>query len=757
MKKTTLLGTLAMLFTAAQVQAQATIAAARQMAIGSVVTVRGVVTNGPELGPIRYLQDATAGIAAYSPSQLGTITLGDSVAITGTLKNYNGLLEIDPVSNVQLIASGATVPAPVSFTGNLTAAFAEQYEGMLVELNNVASITTTSGGAVTTFSGNTNYTLDGDPILAMRVNSASVGPDGLVGKPAPAASFGVVGIMSQFSPSGTGGYQLLPRLYSDISQGATPNFTSGLTVSGISTTGMTINVQTQNAGDLHLNYGLTSSTMTQQVMDMNSSTSHSIVLTGLQPATVYYVQATSTNAAGTSTSFITPVITASNSTGDFKVYFNKPTQPNVALPGNLAITIPNAIDDTVIAYINRAQFSLDIMMYNWSNGSGISNIATAVNAAHNRGVDVRVISDGGTTNNALPLLLPGINRIERTTSSGLMHNKIMIIDEQSPSENDDIVFTGSTNWTANQINTDANSALFIQDQALARVMKLEFDEMWGGTTTSTGNPVFGASKSDNTPHYLRIGGRNVEVYFSPSDNTNTKLLETIASADNDFEFASMVFTRADLANAFKTEYQQGNISLCSGGLIKDTTTGPFMTMKNVMNNRLQKYNGSGIMHHKYLIVDAGMPSSDPLVWVGSHNWSNAANNTNDENTLVIHDLEIANLYYQEWVKRMEDQNAGLVFCNFGITGLPTDAANPKNNIVVFPNPSEGQFSIQLPQAAKSNVSVTMFDVTGRVVYQHTATAGVDFISVNSSNLPAGIYSLQLTGEGIQSIGRIVIE
>ena len=79
----------------AEVQAQSSIAAARAQAINSTATVRGIVTNGSELGPIRYIQDNVAGIAAYSPSQMANVVLGDSVEVTGTLKNYNGLLEID--------------------------------------------------------------------------------------------------------------------------------------------------------------------------------------------------------------------------------------------------------------------------------------------------------------------------------------------------------------------------------------------------------------------------------------------------------------------------------------------------------------------------------------------------------------------------------------------------------------------------------------------------------------------------------------
>ena len=38
---------------------------ARSQGVGANVTVTGVVTNGDELGPIRYIEDGTAGLALY--------------------------------------------------------------------------------------------------------------------------------------------------------------------------------------------------------------------------------------------------------------------------------------------------------------------------------------------------------------------------------------------------------------------------------------------------------------------------------------------------------------------------------------------------------------------------------------------------------------------------------------------------------------------------------------------------------------------
>ena len=59
-------------------------------------------------------------------------------------------------------------------------------------------------------------------------------------------------------------------------------------------------------------------------------------------------------------------------------------------------------------------------------------------------------------------------------------------------------------------------------------------------------------------------------------------------------------------------------------------------------------------HHKYCIVDQAIASSDPTLITGSHNWSAAAENDNDENTIIYHDQNIANQYYQEFIERFNE-------------------------------------------------------------------------------------------------------
>ncbi|UOQ71253.1 hypothetical protein [Hymenobacter cellulosilyticus] len=180
------------------------------------------MSNGPELGGLRYVQDKDAGLAAYSLNAPGfsSLVLGDSVELRGTLKNYNGLLEMDPISSVKVLAKNrrlimAEVPA-----AELTKVFAEAYEGRLVKIKGVNSITTLGGSPLAAMNGNSNYLINGQKGAPIRINQASSGETGLVGKAVPASDFDLVGVVSQFAPSGTGGYQILPRLYTDLVLGA---------------------------------------------------------------------------------------------------------------------------------------------------------------------------------------------------------------------------------------------------------------------------------------------------------------------------------------------------------------------------------------------------------------------------------------------------------------------------------------------------------------------------------------------------------
>ncbi|TGE28310.1 fibronectin type III domain-containing protein [Hymenobacter metallicola] len=311
MKNVTFLALLVGGATSAHAQAPVTITAARAAGPGATVVIRGTVSNGPELGGLRYVQDKDAGLAAYSLNAQGfsSLVLGDSVELRGTLKNYNGLLEMDPISSVKVLAKNRRLSIVEVPAAELAKVYAEAYEGRLVKIKGVSTLTTLNGSPLTSMNGNSNYLINGQKSNPIRINVASAGETGLVGKAAPVGDFDLVGVVSQFTNSGTGGYQILPRLYTDfILGGGLPNVMGEPVPTEMSRTGFTVTFQTQNPGDTKVEYGKTSALGTV-VANATQTTKHNISLTDLQPGTVYYVKVSSTNSVGTSSSPAVPMIT----------------------------------------------------------------------------------------------------------------------------------------------------------------------------------------------------------------------------------------------------------------------------------------------------------------------------------------------------------------------------------------------------------------------------------------------------------------
>jgi hypothetical protein len=293
-----------------------TLKAARALGPGSTVTVRAVVLNGAEMGNIRYVQDGEAGLALYAqPAKLpgfGELQAGDSIQVTGQLKAYNGLLEMDPITSFHKLAGGQRLHPLRVPVAQATTAFAEEHESRLIEIKGVTRLLTPAGAPAEALAGNANYLLDGTAGALLRVVAASTGPEGLIGATAPTGEpFDVRGIMSQYAPGGTGGYQLLPRLTTDFVRGSgLPRLTEEPVPVNVSTTGFTVVFSTLNAGDTRVRYGLDAKQLKESRVDDALTTHHSLTLNDLIPGTTYYVEVSSRNAAGTETATPVPFITA---------------------------------------------------------------------------------------------------------------------------------------------------------------------------------------------------------------------------------------------------------------------------------------------------------------------------------------------------------------------------------------------------------------------------------------------------------------
>lgn len=103
---------------------------------GNTVSVSGIVTaNFGENFFIQNEKGAWNGIMIYDPGRNPAI--GDSVVVTGTVKEYYNLTEVGEISDFYHVSSHNALPEPVIVpTGDLTTgnSTAEQYEGVLVKV-----------------------------------------------------------------------------------------------------------------------------------------------------------------------------------------------------------------------------------------------------------------------------------------------------------------------------------------------------------------------------------------------------------------------------------------------------------------------------------------------------------------------------------------------------------------------------------------------------------------------------------------------
>jgi phosphatidylserine/phosphatidylglycerophosphate/cardiolipin synthase-like enzyme len=289
------------------------------------------------------------------------------------------------------------------------------------------------------------------------------------------------------------------------------------------------------------------------------------------------------------------------------------------------------------------------------------------------------------------------------------------------------------NWTDNNMYNDFNNIIIFQDQSIARGYRLEFEEMWGGNGAQPGNPngVFASSKTNNTPLQYVLGPDNVRVesYFSPTDNANGAIIKTIQTTDANLDYAVLAFTRQDIADAIIAE---DDLFLVLVRGIIEQTSDPASEYTYLQTAGQDVHTHEGIaydLHHKYLIVDHSTLDSDPTVLTGSHNWSSAAQTTNDENTVVVHDARIANLYLQEFMARWGQSNSVNELQNADLS--------------LYPNPAPYQLMIGLPKG-EVNAKLEIFDMNGQLVLTSNVNEGVNYVTLN--NVSAGTYICKVQGK-----------
>ena len=742
--------------------------------LGQTVTVRGIVTvsnqfrtGASDRGP-SYLEDATAGLAVFAPSGVAAAAqVGEEVTLLGRVDQFFGLNQLDNTTTIVQRTGTPGAPAPLVVTlAQLAADGAggvERFEGRLVRIDGV-----TVNTAVWTATGSgSNYVLtDASGTLPLRVNP---GVD-FAGQPAPGGAFDIVGVLSQFVSMAPyiGGYQLMPRSAADILDAsdapliaATAPFETSATA-----TSVTLRWTTDQPAHTEVRYVGADGTA-GRVVDETRTTEHAVTLTGLAAASVYTLQLRSAAAADTAVVAGYPVSTASapGTTGTIEVTFNQSVDASVAT-GPVARTADLA--GVLIPRINAATQTLDVALYSLSGSVGAS-IASALIAARDRGVRVRVILDDETSTTAPPTTLrtAGIPLItdafgQNDGAAGLHHNKFVVVDRASPDPARAWTMTGSWNPTDPGTADHQQNVVWIQDGALAGAFTTEFEQMWGSTTATpdAARARFHRRKALVNPTAFWIGGVYTRLLFSPQGagaygTVEAEIIRALQTADHEIALNLNLITRQSFVDVARARHDAGVEVRAAVGDI-GTTGSVFVPLDAFADAFAFPSATLGLLHHKTAIVDGQHPASDPVVVTGSHNWSRSANEDNNENTLLLHSAAIANLYLQEFAARYAEAGGTGTFPTGIETVVPGTPARFELTAAA-PNParSAARFTVRLPEA--SHVVVRVFNVLGQEVARPVdgaQAAGTHEVTLDVRGLAAGVYVVRVEA---QAGGRAVAE
>jgi phosphatidylserine/phosphatidylglycerophosphate/cardiolipin synthase-like enzyme len=317
----------------------------------------------------------------------------------------------------------------------------------------------------------------------------------------------------------------------------------------------------------------------------------------------------------------------SNASGEWwGVYFADPITIND--PNNWG----NSIEAHLIDKINAAQRSIHIASFEFD----LTPVAEALIAAKQRGVDVRWVTDNehGLEADEEPghgqfAMLEGAGiEIKDDARSGLMHNKFWIFDGQE-------VWTGSTNITVNGIFKQNNNVISIRSTRLAEIYEREFQEMWNGE--------FGIrSPSTVEQQSTTINGTPVQVLFAAEDGVLGHIIPVVEGAQSSVRFLAFSFTDYPLAKAMIDRAEAGvDVAGVFEKVGSETEFAELRTL-HCAGVPVRQDGNPSFLHHKYIVVD------ERIVMTGSLNYSTNAEESNDENVLIIDNPEIAALYIQEF-------------------------------------------------------------------------------------------------------------
>lgn len=327
-----------------------------------------------------------------------------------------------------------------------------------------------------------------------------------------------------------------------------------------------------------------------------------------------------------------------------------------SLPPEALTWLSRGVLEQIVQFTELAAdetWALDIAIYEYE----LKEITQAVEAAHDRGVKLRVVyhgkvGDKQTHENESSLVgLPATAKRARLTSNICHHKFIVLSRITGENRTPEAVLCGSTNFTHNGVYRQANVVHVIRRTDVAQQYLELFDVLFRGDDQPA------------TRRYISNNNQitqNLSLFVGFSPRSGLKDLEAfvheVNAAKRDVLFCTAFDLYDDLEDALLGEphdpilrYGLENSRSQITGFHADRSADFVATamlskgLEGFLKESTKGQKGNILIHTKLIVID--FTSDSPTVISGSHNFSRNGSVNNDENFLVFHgNTDVADCY-----------------------------------------------------------------------------------------------------------------
>ncbi|MBN9062096.1 MAG: hypothetical protein BGP06_13920 [Rhizobiales bacterium 65-9] len=382
------------------------------------------------------------------------------------------------------------------------------------------------------------------------------------------------------------------------------------------------------------------------------------------------------------------VTTESGKTGKHSVFFNRGAAASQEYARRFQNKRPDELGEAAWAWLSRGLVeALEEFIAQAGEGDELHGaifefkhprIYAALKAAKKRKAKIFIAYDGKSQKDANEAALNGDDVFSwlkrdseikaRKRPGSFAHNKFIVLSQAGRPRQ---VWTGSTNLSVNGLFGHSNNGHVVRDETVARAFRSYWDRLWDDPTRK---PLSQANfAAEPAPPAAQA---EISVVFSPQpDMAALQWYAALAGAAKKPLFATFAFGMSDLFTPiyerrdnvlrFALMERKGNgAQFAAQAKVIDrirrlpntvVAVGDYVDENNALDrwlvetDRIVNDVNVRFVHTKYMLIDP--LGEEPILIVGSANFSKASTDTNDENMLVVRgDKALADIYLGEFMR-----------------------------------------------------------------------------------------------------------